>query len=64
MIEHADAAVVLVDRSKLEARGLTVIGRVGALSTVLAAGVDGEDVESLAAHGVRVQVVTDGQEEA
>jgi DeoR/GlpR family transcriptional regulator of sugar metabolism len=63
MIEHVDAAVLLVDRSKLEARGLSVIGSVGAVSAVLAAAVTDDDVASLRAHGVRVQVVSgDGRE--
>jgi DeoR/GlpR family transcriptional regulator of sugar metabolism len=62
MIEHADAAVLLVDRSKLDARGLSVIGRIGAVSTVLAAGVSDEELASLTAHGIPVQSVGEGSE--
>jgi DeoR/GlpR family transcriptional regulator of sugar metabolism len=64
MVRQADAAVLLVDRSKLDARGLSVIGRIGAVSTVLAAGMTDKEVASLAAHGVRVQVVSGEEEEA
>jgi DeoR/GlpR family transcriptional regulator of sugar metabolism len=57
MVEQADAAVLLIDRSKLEARGLNVIGRVGAVDTVLAAEATETDVSALAAHGVDVRRV-------
>jgi DeoR/GlpR family transcriptional regulator of sugar metabolism len=64
MIEHADAAVLLIDGSKLDARGLSVIGRIGAVSTVLAAEVTDADLKSLAAHGVDVQRVSGEENEA
>jgi DeoR/GlpR family transcriptional regulator of sugar metabolism len=63
MIEHADAAVLLIDGSKLEARGLSVIGRIGAVSTVLAAEIPAAELASLAGHGVDVRQVpaTEGE---
>jgi DeoR/GlpR family transcriptional regulator of sugar metabolism len=64
MVEHADAAVLLVDRSKLGARGLSVIARIGAVSTVLAAGVSGGDLASLTGHGVEVRRVPGGEGDA
>jgi DeoR/GlpR family transcriptional regulator of sugar metabolism len=64
MIEHVDAAVLLIDRSKLEARGLSVIGRVGAVSSVLAVGLAADDLSALRSHGVAVQVVSDEEDVA
>jgi DeoR/GlpR family transcriptional regulator of sugar metabolism len=57
MIEHADAAVLLIDGSKLDARGLSVIGRIGAVSAVLAADVDDAALGALRSHGVDVRHV-------
>ena len=40
MVAHSEHPVLLVDSSKLSARGLSVVGRVGDLSAVLVHGVD------------------------
>jgi len=57
MVEHADDVVLLVDRSKVGSRGLSLVGELALVSRVLAADVDGADVAALEALGVRVQPV-------
>jgi DeoR/GlpR family transcriptional regulator of sugar metabolism len=55
MIAHADEAVLLVDRSKLAARGLSAIGPVGDLASVIAYGVPAAELAMLRAAGVVVR---------
>jgi DeoR/GlpR family transcriptional regulator of sugar metabolism len=54
MIARAQSAVLLVDRTKLEARGLHVVAGLGELSTVLGHGLGDADIEALAAAGPAV----------
>jgi DeoR/GlpR family transcriptional regulator of sugar metabolism len=57
MISRAEEATVLVDGSKLHARGLAAITNADQLACVLAAGAASEDVASMRAAGVRVKQV-------
>lgn len=57
MIERAEAPVLLVDGSKLDRRGLSVIAHVSDLSLLLAADAPDPRLDALAASGVRVRRV-------
>jgi DeoR/GlpR family transcriptional regulator of sugar metabolism len=57
MIERAAESVLLVDASKLERTGLSQIGPISAVATVLVARETHEPIGSLAAAGVRVREV-------
>lgn len=58
MIAHAEEAVLLIDRSKLSERGLSVIGRVQDLAGVIAHGAMPSELANLAsASGVPVESV-------
>jgi DeoR/GlpR family transcriptional regulator of sugar metabolism len=59
MIAHAEEAVLLVDRSKLAARGLSAIGPVVELASVLAHGVPHGELAPLRAAGVTVRRAED-----
>jgi DeoR/GlpR family transcriptional regulator of sugar metabolism len=63
MIAQAAEPVVLLDGSKLSARGLTAVVEIGDVARVLAAGVGAEDAARLRAHGARVEVVEPGDVE-
>jgi len=54
MIAHAEEAMLLVDRTKLSARGLSAIGPVGELAAVITHGVPGGELATLKATGVTV----------
>lgn len=54
MIAHAEASVLLLDRSKLSARGLSAIGPASDLSEVVAYDVPSADLAPLRAMGVEV----------
>jgi len=58
MVAHAAEAVLLVDHSKLSARGLAVIAHVSDLSRVIAHGAADEQLRALRGHGAAVEVVT------
>jgi DeoR/GlpR family transcriptional regulator of sugar metabolism len=60
MIAHAEEAVLLVDRSKLSARGLSAIGPVAELAAIVTHGVPSADLASLRATGVNVRRAEDG----
>jgi DeoR/GlpR family transcriptional regulator of sugar metabolism len=55
MIAHAEEAVLLVDRSKLRARGLSAIGPVDDLAAVITHGVPSAGLAPLRATGVSVR---------
>jgi DeoR/GlpR family transcriptional regulator of sugar metabolism len=55
MIAHAEEAVLLVDRTKLSARGLSAIGPVGELAAVVTRGVPPSGLAALRATGVPVR---------
>jgi DeoR/GlpR family transcriptional regulator of sugar metabolism len=57
MMRHADEVVLLIDHSKLEARGLSVIGGLEDVDGVLGAGLDPEHRGWLAGTGVRLELV-------
>jgi DeoR/GlpR family transcriptional regulator of sugar metabolism len=57
MIAQAGQSILLIDRSKLSARGLTAIAPVSELSAVLGADLPSEDVAALRGHGVEVRSV-------
>jgi DeoR/GlpR family transcriptional regulator of sugar metabolism len=57
MIEHAGEAVLLVDDSKLGARGQNAITKITDVSTVLASDAPASALDPLRATGVKVQVV-------
>jgi DeoR/GlpR family transcriptional regulator of sugar metabolism len=57
MIEHSEEPVLLVDGSKFEKRGLSVITHASKLSRALVADVPEERLEPLALAGVEVQRV-------
>jgi DeoR/GlpR family transcriptional regulator of sugar metabolism len=59
MIAHAEEAVLLVDRSKLSARGLSVIGPMGELAAVITHGVPSAELAPLRATGVTVRRTED-----
>ena len=58
MIAQANAATLLIDHSKLGVRGLSVIGPVSDLSSILACGLAGEAAAALRASGTDVHVVS------
>jgi DeoR/GlpR family transcriptional regulator of sugar metabolism len=60
MIAHAEEAVLLVDRTKLSARGLSAIGSVGELAAVVTHGVPPAELAPLRATGVTVVRTEDG----
>ena len=60
MLRRADEVVLLIDQSKLDARGLSVIGDLDAVHGVLAAGLGPERRAWLTATGVRLDVVGRG----
>jgi DeoR/GlpR family transcriptional regulator of sugar metabolism len=60
MIAHAEEAVLLIDDSKLEARGLNAVGRVGDLAAVLTHGVPADALARLRATGVEVRAIEAG----
>ena len=55
MIAHSEEAVLLVDRTKLSARGLSAIGPVGGLAAVITHGIGSADLAALRATGVAVR---------
>jgi DeoR/GlpR family transcriptional regulator of sugar metabolism len=55
MIQHAEVATLLVDRSKLGVRGLAVIEPISEVDLILAEGFSSLEVERLSAHGVEVR---------
>lgn len=57
MIAQAGRATLLVDRSKLAARGLTAIAPVSEIACVLGADLTAEDVATLRGHGVDARSV-------
>jgi DeoR/GlpR family transcriptional regulator of sugar metabolism len=57
MIDQAGASTLLMDRSKLSVRGLSVIAPLSELSSVLTHGVDPAEAEALRAGGVSVRMV-------
>jgi DeoR/GlpR family transcriptional regulator of sugar metabolism len=57
MIAHAEEAVLLIDDSKLEARGLNAVGHVGDLAAVLTHGVGARSLARLRATGVDVRAI-------
>jgi DeoR/GlpR family transcriptional regulator of sugar metabolism len=59
MIAHAEEAVLLVDRTKLSARGLSAIGPVGELAAVITHGVPPAELAALRATGVPVRRTED-----
>ena len=60
MIAHAEEAVLLVDRTKLTARGLSAIGPVADLTAVIAHGVSNAELAPLRATGVTVRRAGEG----
>jgi DeoR/GlpR family transcriptional regulator of sugar metabolism len=61
MIAHAEEAVLLVDRSKLAARGLSAIGPVAELHGVIAHGIPHGELAALRAAGVTVRRAEDSE---
>ena len=59
MIGRAQAAVLLTDRSKLDARGMAVVARLGDIDMVLAHGLQDDELQALAAVGPQVLRVRD-----
>jgi DeoR/GlpR family transcriptional regulator of sugar metabolism len=57
MIAHAEEAILLIDDSKLDARGLNAVGRVSDLAGVLTYGVGQRELTQLRATGVEVRAV-------
>jgi DeoR/GlpR family transcriptional regulator of sugar metabolism len=57
MITQAGEATLLIDRSKLGVRGLSVVGSVNEVAGVLAAGLSDAEAAPLRAAGARVQVL-------
>jgi DeoR/GlpR family transcriptional regulator of sugar metabolism len=57
MIGQAGASTLLVDRSKLSARGLTAIAPVTEIACVLGADLTAPELAALRAHGVQVRTV-------
>jgi DeoR/GlpR family transcriptional regulator of sugar metabolism len=58
MIERAAEPVLLIDSTKLESRGLSVIGPLNAVSSVMTADVPAEAMSRLDTLGVRIQAAT------
>jgi DeoR/GlpR family transcriptional regulator of sugar metabolism len=59
MIAHAGEATLLVDRSKLSVRGLSVVASVSEVSAVLASGITPAQATQLGAAGAPVRVVAE-----
>ena len=59
MIAQAGRSTVLLDRSKLEVRGLSVIARSADVSDLLAYGLDAREAAQLRASGATVRVLAD-----
>jgi DeoR/GlpR family transcriptional regulator of sugar metabolism len=59
MIGQAGEAILLIDRSKLSVRGLSVIASVSELSGVLAHGLSPQEADALRAYGASLRVVAD-----
>ena len=59
MIGQAGEAILLIDRSKLSVRGLSVIASVSELSGVLAHGLSPQEADALLASGASLRVVAD-----
>jgi DeoR/GlpR family transcriptional regulator of sugar metabolism len=57
MIEHAEKPVLLVDGTKFEQRGLTVITHISRLSLALVADAPADRVEALSRAGIEVRHV-------
>jgi DeoR/GlpR family transcriptional regulator of sugar metabolism len=57
MIAHAGESTLLVDRSKLGVRGLSVVAPVGDVSAVLASGISETDAAPLRAAGVQMRLI-------
>jgi DeoR/GlpR family transcriptional regulator of sugar metabolism len=57
MIAHAQEAFLLIDDSKLQARGLNAVGRVADLAGVFTHGVRGQALTALRAGGVEVRAI-------
>jgi DeoR/GlpR family transcriptional regulator of sugar metabolism len=60
MMAHAQDRVLLVDRTKLSARGLAVIGHVADLTSVMTYGMAGDELAPLTAPGVDLEVLDAG----
>ena len=58
MIERAAEPVLLIDSSKLESRGLSVIGPLNLVSSVMTADVPAEAMSQLDTVGVRIEALT------
>jgi DeoR/GlpR family transcriptional regulator of sugar metabolism len=63
MLERSEQSVLLLDESKLSARGRQAIASVDAVSFVLAEGLRGEDAERLTRAGATVRPVRSIQKE-
>jgi len=59
MIEQSSEATLLIDQSKLKIRGLSAIAPVGAMTSVLAVGLDADEAAALGRAGTAVDVVGD-----
>jgi DeoR/GlpR family transcriptional regulator of sugar metabolism len=57
MIDHVRVAVLLIDASKLNVRGLVAIAPLSQVSTVLAAGISSEQAAALRRAGTTVEVL-------
>jgi DeoR/GlpR family transcriptional regulator of sugar metabolism len=57
MIAQAGESILLVDRSKLGVRGLSVVATAAEVSSVLAHGMSAQEAAPLRAAGARVQVL-------
>jgi DeoR/GlpR family transcriptional regulator of sugar metabolism len=60
MLGQAGEATLLIDRSKLSARGLTAIAPVSELACVLGADLAPEEAAAIRSHGVQVRTVASG----
>ena len=59
MIGQAGEATLLIDRSKLSVRGLSVIASVSEVASVVAHGLSSQEADALRASGASLRVVTD-----
>lgn len=57
MIAHAHESILLIDRSKLVARGLNAIAPISDISLVLAHGIEGAELRGLKGFGVPVRLI-------
>jgi DeoR/GlpR family transcriptional regulator of sugar metabolism len=64
MLRHATDPVLLIDQSKLESRGLSVIAPVAEVSRILTCGVEEDELAPLAALGVALHTVPNTEEAA